>query len=194
MRVVVSGYLLPWTLGRELEVFGFGIPSPMRANPGLHELMERVHGVSGHLFIPLLALHVLGAVKHVAVDRRGLGLRMFRPIPGGGSPTDALPLTRRRADFHPQRIRDGTGSSCWRDLVSGCDADNGRIRDHPPSRSSALLRSAPRPYRYGLCAVGSCFAISSAGLWHRKGRRTRHDHGKQYGYRHAAFPVFSTNS
>ena len=25
--VVVSGYLLPWSLGRELDVFGFGIPS-----------------------------------------------------------------------------------------------------------------------------------------------------------------------
>ena len=81
--VVVSGYLVPWTLGRELDVFGFDIPSPMGTNPGLHEFMERVHDVSGHLFIPLLALHVLGAVKHVVVDRRGVGLRMFRAIPGG---------------------------------------------------------------------------------------------------------------
>ena len=81
--VVVSGYLLPWTLGRELDVFGFGIPSPMGANRGLHELMERVHDVTGHLFVPLLALHVLGAIKHVIFDRRSAGLRMFKPISGG---------------------------------------------------------------------------------------------------------------
>ncbi|MCY4625087.1 MAG: cytochrome b/b6 domain-containing protein [Chloroflexi bacterium] len=81
--VVISGYLLPWTLGRELDVFGFGIPSPMEANRGLHEFMERVHDVSGHLFIPLLALHVLGAIKHIVFDRRGAGLRMFKPVSDG---------------------------------------------------------------------------------------------------------------
>ena len=81
--VVVSGYLLPWSLGRELDVFGFGIPSPMGANRNVHEFMERVHDVTGHLFIPLLAVHVLGAVKHAVFDRRGAGLRMFTPIDGG---------------------------------------------------------------------------------------------------------------
>ena len=81
--VAVSGYLLPWTLGRELDVFGFGIPSPMGANQGLHEIVERVHDVAGHLFIPLIALHLLGAIKHVIFERRGAGLRMFRPISGG---------------------------------------------------------------------------------------------------------------
>ncbi len=81
--VVVSGYLLPWSLGRELDVFGFGIPSPMGANRDVHEFVERVHDVSGHLFIPLVALHVLGAIKHAAFDWRGAGRRMFKPIDGG---------------------------------------------------------------------------------------------------------------
>ena len=81
--VVLSGYLLPWSLGRELDVFGFGIPSPMGANRGVHELVERVHDVSGHLFIPLLVLHVVGAVKHAVFDWRGAGLRMYRPFDGG---------------------------------------------------------------------------------------------------------------
>ena len=81
--VVVSGYLLPWTLGSELDVFEFGIPSPMEANHDLHELVERVHDVTGHLFIPLVALHLLGAIKHVILDRQGAGLRMFKPISGG---------------------------------------------------------------------------------------------------------------
>ena len=81
--VVVSGYLLPWSLGRELDLFGFGIPSPMGANQDVHRFVEEVHEVSGYLFVPLLALHVLGAVKHAVFDWGGTGLRMFKPIDGG---------------------------------------------------------------------------------------------------------------
>ena len=81
--VVVSGYLLPWSLGRPLDVYGLQIPSPMDAHRGLHEFMERVHDVAGHLFIPFLALHVAGAIKHAIFNRRGAGLRMFRPVAGG---------------------------------------------------------------------------------------------------------------
>ena len=33
--------------------------------------------------IPLIALHLLGAIKHVVFDRRGTGLRMIKPISGG---------------------------------------------------------------------------------------------------------------
>jgi len=81
--VVISGYLLPWTLGRELDVFGFAIPSPLAASRGLHEFMEGVHDVAGHAFVPLLAVHVLGGFKHIVFDRRGAGLRMFKPTIGG---------------------------------------------------------------------------------------------------------------
>ena len=81
--VVLSGYLLPWSLGRELEVFALGIPSPMGVNRDMHEIVERVHDVAGHLFVPLLALHVLGTIKHAVFDRSGAGLRMFKPIDGG---------------------------------------------------------------------------------------------------------------
>ena len=56
--VVISGYLLPWSLGDALDVFGVGIPSPMDGNQALHDALERMHDVTGHLFIPLLALHV----------------------------------------------------------------------------------------------------------------------------------------
>ena len=80
--VVLSGYLLPWSLGRELDVFGFGIPSPMGTNRELHEAVGRVHDVTDHLFIPLLALHVLGAVKRAVFNRRGAELRIFKPIDG----------------------------------------------------------------------------------------------------------------
>ena len=81
--VVISGYLLPWSLADALDVFGVGIPSPMGASPALHEFLERVHDVAGHLFVPLLALHVTGAVKHAVFDRHGIAGRMIRPAPGG---------------------------------------------------------------------------------------------------------------
>ena len=81
--VVVTGYLLPWSMGRPLEIYGFGIPSPMEGSRWLHELMERVHDVAGHLFIPLLVLHIAGAVKHAILFRRGSALRMFRAVEGG---------------------------------------------------------------------------------------------------------------
>ena len=81
--VVISGYLLLWSLGDALDVFAVGIPSPMNTSPALHEILERVHDIAGHLFLPLLALHVAGAVKHVVFDRHGTAMRMVRPARGG---------------------------------------------------------------------------------------------------------------
>ncbi len=81
--VVVSGYLLPWSMGQALDVFGIGIPSPMEGNRGLHRFLERIHDIAGHLFVPLLVLHVAGAVKHAVLDRRGAGLRMFKAVTRG---------------------------------------------------------------------------------------------------------------
>ena len=81
--VVISGYLLPWSLGDALDVFGVGIPSPMDGNRAVHDALERMHDVAGHLFIPLLALHVAGAVKHAVFDQHGAAMRMIRPASGG---------------------------------------------------------------------------------------------------------------
>ena len=81
--VVISGYLLPWSLGDALDVFGVGIPPPMDSNQALHDALERMHDVAGHLFIPLIALHVAGAVKHAVFDRHAAAMRMIRPAPGG---------------------------------------------------------------------------------------------------------------
>ncbi|MGI9464911.1 MAG: cytochrome b [Aestuariivirgaceae bacterium] len=82
--VVITGYFLPWSIGRPLDIFGFvAIPSPMSANRAIHELIEEVHEVSGQLFVPLLALHILGTAKHAFVDRDGVARRMFSSVPRG---------------------------------------------------------------------------------------------------------------
>ncbi len=83
--VILTGYFLPWTRGAPLDVFGLAIPSPMPGVGWAHELAEEMHDISGHLFIPLLALHVAGVVKHALFDkdRRKILARMSRPDPKG---------------------------------------------------------------------------------------------------------------
>jgi len=76
---VVSGYLLPWSRGQALDIFGhFAIPSPMEANHGMHEVFETLHKVAGQVFVPLFILHILGAAKHAIIDRDGIFQRMSK--------------------------------------------------------------------------------------------------------------------
>ena len=82
--VVISGYMLPWSLGRPLDLFGvIAIPSPIASSPGFHMLVEEVHDTAGHVFPPLLILHLLGAAKHMFVSRDGVAWRIFKPAVGG---------------------------------------------------------------------------------------------------------------
>lgn len=76
---VVTGLLLPWSLGNPLEVFSLSIPSPMPRMRDLHEVLEETHEVAVHLFIPLVALHVAGALKHAFIDRDGVLTGIFVP-------------------------------------------------------------------------------------------------------------------
>lgn len=82
--VTITGYFIPWSLGRPLDIFGIvAIPSPIGASRGLHGFMEEAHEISGQLFPLLLILHVLGAAKHRFWDRDRIAERMFRPVSGG---------------------------------------------------------------------------------------------------------------
>lgn len=68
----VAGPLPVWPLGHGIDVFGhFSIPSALPGILRLHELTEGFHGLAGNLIMPLLILHVLGAVKHALTDRDG---------------------------------------------------------------------------------------------------------------------------
>lgn len=84
IAVTLTGYFLPWSIGRPLEIYGLAVPSPMPANPGLHGVIEEAHDLAGHAFIPLIALHVLGVIKHWLLDSDGnTAGRMFTPIDRG---------------------------------------------------------------------------------------------------------------
>lgn len=76
---VVTGYFVPWSLGTPIDVFGImEIPSPIGRSRDLHEAMEEVHEIAGQAILPLVVLHVLGAIKHAVIDKDGVMQRMSR--------------------------------------------------------------------------------------------------------------------
>jgi len=76
---ILTGILLPWSLGNPLEIWSLSIPSPLARMRDLHEVMEETHEVVVHLFIPLVALHIAGALKHAFYDRDGVMKGIFVP-------------------------------------------------------------------------------------------------------------------
>ena len=82
--LVITGYLLPWTIGRPIDFGGvFSIPSPMPPVRSLHDFMERAHDFAGHIIVPLVLLHVAGALKHWLFDKGGAKRRMLGSEDGG---------------------------------------------------------------------------------------------------------------
>ncbi len=80
VAVTLTGYFLPWSLGQALNIFDLiSIPSPMARSPWVHEFMEKVHDAAGHIIVPLVLLHVLGAIKHAVLDKDGVLQRMLKP-------------------------------------------------------------------------------------------------------------------
>lgn len=78
---VVSGPLAVWSGGRAINVFDvFSLPSPFAArNQGIHEFAELLHAIGRWALIGAISLHVLGALKHVMIDRDGVLRRMLAP-------------------------------------------------------------------------------------------------------------------
>ena len=69
LGAVVSGLLLPWTEGTALEIGALTIASPMSSVPALYDFMAGAHSLFSHIWIALLLLHLLGALKHLIIDR-----------------------------------------------------------------------------------------------------------------------------
>jgi cytochrome b561 len=69
--MLLSGPLMVWSGGDEVEVFAFAIPSPFAPWPGLHDLLRRIHGVTASIIILGAILHILAALKHIVFNRDG---------------------------------------------------------------------------------------------------------------------------
>jgi cytochrome b561 len=78
--LVITGPMINWSVGRPIQVFDwFSIPSPLAASRGLRRTIQEIHGTAANLLIPLVGLHVLGALKHIFIDRDGVMRRMLVP-------------------------------------------------------------------------------------------------------------------
>jgi cytochrome b561 len=78
--LIVTGPLALWTEGRALPFFGlFTLPSPLPEMKSVSLALETTHIITTKALVPLVALHVLGAFKHLIIDRDGVFLRMLLP-------------------------------------------------------------------------------------------------------------------
>ena len=78
----LGGWIANSLAGREIDMFGlFTIPSlPVGDNPDAAKSIFSIHATGGSIFIYLIALHILGALKHTFFDKNG---GIFRMLPFG---------------------------------------------------------------------------------------------------------------
>ncbi|MDG5748724.1 cytochrome b [Qipengyuania sp. XHP0207] len=81
----LGGWLANSLNGREIDFFGlFTIPAlPVGEDKDLGETIFEAHATGGSIFIYLIALHILGALKHTFFDKSG---GIFRMLPFGKVP------------------------------------------------------------------------------------------------------------
>lgn len=76
---VITGLLLPWSSGEDLNIASLSVASPFGPDLLSHEPLEQLHSLFSHLWIPLLLLHVLGALKHALIDKDQVFYGIFWP-------------------------------------------------------------------------------------------------------------------
>lgn len=78
----LGGWIANSLAGREIDMFGlFTIPAlPLGDNPEAAKSIFSIHATGGSIFIYLIALHILGALKHTFFDKNG---GIFRMLPFG---------------------------------------------------------------------------------------------------------------
>ena len=76
---LITGPFLVWLHGRPVAWFGlFEIAPPFHLDEGLHErLVGPIHLAVGLLLVMTIGLHILGALKHLLLDRDHVVGRMF---------------------------------------------------------------------------------------------------------------------
>lgn len=85
----LAGYLGSIFSGYPIRYFGLTAPGWGWKDEALKELFSTVHLVASLLFLSLITLHVLAALKHLLIDRDGVFHRML-PQRRPGTPRDAI--------------------------------------------------------------------------------------------------------
>lgn len=84
LAVAVTGVLIPPLDGNALSMFGLlSLDVPLPADPVWAGIAKQIHATAGDAFIPLVGLHVLGALMHRFVWKDGVPARVMRPTAGG---------------------------------------------------------------------------------------------------------------
>ena len=73
----VTGYLGASVSGDPMSYFGLPLPAWSAKNEALKELFFGAHSVIAWMLLVLVAVHVLGAVKHLVKDKDGVFWRMW---------------------------------------------------------------------------------------------------------------------
>lgn len=82
LALPLAGWIANSLTGRTIDFFGlFTIPAlPVGSNKVLGGAIFDLHATTGTILLLLVALHVLGVVKHLVIDRDG---ELFRMLPFG---------------------------------------------------------------------------------------------------------------
>jgi cytochrome b561 len=76
--VMISGYLISTADGRPVNVFGWlQVPALVSGIGGQEDFAGKVHLFLAYSTMALVALHLLGALKHHFIDRDRTLMRMF---------------------------------------------------------------------------------------------------------------------
>jgi cytochrome b561 len=78
--MLLSGPIMVWSKGYPINIFGLiSLPSPLGKMETLHEVMEALHKLGAKLLFFAFALHMLGVLKHLIIDRDNTLKRMLVP-------------------------------------------------------------------------------------------------------------------
>ncbi len=78
--MLLSGPIMVWSKGYPINIFGLiSLPSPLGKMETLHEVMEVLHKLGAKLLFFAFALHMLGVLKHLIIDRDNTLKRMLVP-------------------------------------------------------------------------------------------------------------------
>jgi cytochrome b561 len=77
LTMPLSGYFGSTFSGYPIKYFGITLPGWGWKDDAIKEILSSVHFVAAILFISLIKLHVLAALKHLFIDRDGVFHRML---------------------------------------------------------------------------------------------------------------------
>ena len=78
LTMLTSGVLMQWFAGRPIGLYGLlRIASPLAESDLWNERMQQVHGIAAWCLIGLIAVHLLGAIRHSVTRGRTFWTRML---------------------------------------------------------------------------------------------------------------------